>query len=109
MILNGERIFLKGSCKISIILVYHIRTCFISSYSVMISTKIKVISVEGKGMGVVATEEIDAGELLISEEPLLFLKHWTPDHLMEQWSTLENQSKVDFLTLANNHKGTKSP
>ena len=82
-----------------------IKGTFSFPYSVMISTKIQIISVDGKGMGVVATEEIHAGELLISEEPLLFLKHWSPDYLLEQWSNLENQSKVDFLNLANAHKG----
>ena len=71
------------------------------------SSKIKIVSIEGKGKGVVAIEDIDAGELLISEEPLLYLHHWSPDHLLEQWSKLKSQSKCDFLTLANNHAGKR--
>ena len=41
------------------------------SSAIMMSSKIKIVSIESKGKGVIAIEDIDAGELLISEEPLL--------------------------------------
>ena len=63
----------------------------------MFSNKIQITRIENKGCGITAVETIEAGELLISETPLLYLKHWSPEHLLEQWNNLDNNDKVCFI------------
>ena len=60
----------------------------------MFSRKIQITRIENKGCGITAVETIEAGELLISETPLLYLKHWSPEHLLEQWNNLDDNDKV---------------
>ena len=69
--------------------------------SEMISGKVKVVAVPDKGLGVVATEDIEAGELLLREEPLLLVTDWSPHHLTEAWQQLSPAQQAKFLLLAN--------
>ena len=72
----------------------------------MISRKLRVRPVHNKGLGVVALEDIEAGELLIKEDPLLLLTNWSPSHLTTAWNRLSPASQAKFLLLANSHLDT---
>ena len=60
----------------------------------MISEKIIIRPVPSKGVGVIALESIEAGELLMSERPLIELEDWSPEHLLSAWSSLSRENKV---------------
>ena len=66
----------------------------------MISEKIVERAVSGKGVGVVAVAEIAAGELLVAEQPLLVMEHWSPDHLLAAWTKLPRASQVFRILLS---------
>ena len=65
-----------------------------------------VKKLKGKGLGTVAVQPIEAGELLISEEPLLVIPTWSESDLMAAFSKLSSTDQVDFLSLANSHQNT---
>ena len=69
----------------------------------MISPKLSIQAVPGKGLGVVARQDISAGELLIRETPLLVLDQWSPAHLMAAWQKLSPPQRDSYSQLANSH------
>ena len=71
----------------------------------MISNKIVIQSVPGKGVGVLACEDIKPGDLLISEPPLVVFTDWSPDNVLETWKSLSDKDKVTYLSLSNCHSG----
>merc|ERR1719270_139942 len=72
----------------------------------MKSDKIKIRQVSCKGLGIVAISDIDEGELLLSEEPLILIDDWSPQHLLSSWSSLPKHQQDIFLQLSNCHKQT---
>ena len=69
----------------------------------MISPKLSIQAVPGKGVGVVASQDISAGELLIRETPLLVVDQWSPAHLMAAWQKLSPPQRSSYSQLANSH------
>ena len=71
-----------------------------------ISSKVTVRQIEGAGVGTVANQPIPAGELIISEEPLLILPSWSENNLMTAFAQLSSKEQADFLSLANSQPST---
>ena len=69
----------------------------------MISPKLRIEAVPGKGVGVVARQDIEAGELLIRESPVLVVDQWTPHHLVAAWQKLSPPDRTSYSLLANSH------
>ena len=69
----------------------------------MISSKVRIQAVPGKGVGVVASQDIGAGELLMRERPVLVVEQWTPHHLMSAWQKLSREDRRAYSLLANSH------
>ena len=67
----------------------------------MISPKLRIEAVPGKGVGVVASQDIEAGELLIRESPVLVVDQWTPHHLLAAWQKLSPPDRTSYSLLAN--------
>ena len=63
----------------------------------MLSDKITIRKVTGKGLGIVAVSDIDEGELLLSEEPLIFFDDWSPQNLMSSWSSITKLQQVNTV------------
>ena len=70
---------------------------------VMISPKLRIEAVPGKGVGVVASQDIEAGELLVRERPVLVVDQWTPHHLLAAWQQLSPPDRAAYSLLANSH------
>ena len=70
----------------------------------MKSDKIKIRQVYCKGLGIVAISDIDEGELLLSEEPLILIDDWSPQHLLSSWSSIPRHQQVPFLLIFQSDK-----
>ena len=66
-----------------------------------ISSKVAVKKVSGKGLGTVAMHPIVAGELVMSEEPLMVIPTWSERDLMSAFSKLSSTEQTQCLSLAN--------
>ena len=72
------------------------------------SDKVAVMEIAGKGLGTVAIQPIAAGELVISEEPLLVIPSWSESCLMAAVDKLSSREQVDFLSLSNSQHSSMS-
>ena len=71
----------------------------------MFSGKIKIAPVEGKGLGIIAMEDIKQGELLLADEPLIVFSEWSPATVLTSWQSLSKEKKEVYLSLSNCHPG----
>ena len=69
----------------------------------MISSKLRIQAVPGKGFGLVASQDIEAGELLVRERPVLVVEQWSPAHLLAAWEKLSPTDQASYSLLANSH------
>ena len=69
----------------------------------MISSKVKIQAVPGKGVGLVASQDIEAGEVVVRERPVLVVDQWSPHHLLEAWQDLAPPDRASYSLLANSH------
>ena len=71
----------------------------------MFSGKIKIVPVAGKGLGIIAMEDIKQGELLLADEPLIVFNEWSPATVLTSWQSLSKEKKEVYLSLSNCHPG----
>ena len=71
----------------------------------MFSGKIKIAPVDGKGLGIIAMEDIKQGELLLADEPLIVFSEWSPATVLTSWQSLSKEKKEVYLSLSNCHPG----
>ena len=69
----------------------------------MISSKLRIQAVPGKGFGLVSSQDIEAGELLVRERPVLVVEQWSPAHLLAAWEKLSPSDQASYSLLANSH------
>jgi len=69
----------------------------------MFSGKIKIAPVDGKGLGIIAMEDIKQGELLLADEPLIVFNEWSPATVLTSWKSLSKEKKEVYLSLSNCH------
>jgi hypothetical protein len=74
----------------------------------IISHKVTVKEIAGKGLGTVAIQPIAAGEMVISEEPLLVIPSWSESCLMVAFDKLSSSKQVDLLSLSNSQHSSMS-
>ena len=67
----------------------------------IISPKVAMKEIVGKGLGTVAIQSLVAGELVISEKPLIVIPSWSESELIAAFHKLSCKEQMDFLSLAN--------
>ena len=54
----------------------------------IISSKIRVQDIEGKGIGVIATSDIAVGEVIFREKPIMIIPTWTEDGVAKAFQVI---------------------
>jgi hypothetical protein len=64
----------------------------------------KCVTIPGKGMGMIATRDIENGELIIQEEPVFDVRRYSRiDYLVDQFKKLSSTEQEAVMNLHNAH------